>query len=158
MGSLRVGRNWATSLSCIGKGNDNPLLCSCLENPRDGGAWWAVIYGITQSRPLLKWQQQQQHLHICSSRYLFLFTIIYNKMSFPGGTSGNESACQGRRCNCCSWAPWVGKIPWSRKWQLTLVFLPRKFYGQKSLVGYSPWGYKESDTNKLLSTYTHTTK
>ena len=34
------------SLSCIGEGNDNPLQCSCLENPRDGGAWWAAIYGV----------------------------------------------------------------------------------------------------------------
>ena len=38
------------SLSCIGERNGNPLQCSCLENPRDGGAWWAAIYGVTQSR------------------------------------------------------------------------------------------------------------
>ena len=38
------------SLSCIGEGNGNPLQCSCLENPRDRGAWWAAIYGVTQSR------------------------------------------------------------------------------------------------------------
>ena len=37
------------SLSCIGEGNGNPLQCSCLENPRDGGAWWAAIYGVAQS-------------------------------------------------------------------------------------------------------------
>ena len=42
------------SLSCIGEGNGNPLQCSCLENPRDWGAWWAAIYGVTQSRTLLK--------------------------------------------------------------------------------------------------------
>ena len=42
------------SLSCIGEGNDNPLQCSCLENPRDGGAWWAAVYGVTQSRTRLK--------------------------------------------------------------------------------------------------------
>ena len=40
MGSLRVGHDWATSLSRIGERNGNPLQCSCLENPRDGGAWW----------------------------------------------------------------------------------------------------------------------
>ena len=38
------------SLSCIGEGNGNPLQCSCLENPRDGGPWWAVISGVAQSR------------------------------------------------------------------------------------------------------------
>ena len=38
------------SLSCIGEGNGNPLQCSCLENPRDRGAWWAAVYGVTQSQ------------------------------------------------------------------------------------------------------------
>ena len=57
MGSLRVGHDWATSLSllCIGEGNGNPLQCSCLENPRDGGAWWATVYGVAQSQTRLKW-------------------------------------------------------------------------------------------------------
>ena len=43
------------SLSYIGEGNGNPLQCSCLENPRDGGAWWAAVYGVAQSRTRLKW-------------------------------------------------------------------------------------------------------
>ena len=43
------------SLSCIGEGNGNPLQCSCLENPKDGGAWWAAVYGVAQSRTRLKW-------------------------------------------------------------------------------------------------------
>ena len=43
------------SLSCIGEGNGNPLQCSCLENPRDGGTWWAAIYGVAQSQTRLKW-------------------------------------------------------------------------------------------------------
>ena len=42
------------SLSCTGEGNGNPLQCSCLENPRDGGAWWAAVYGVAQSRKRLK--------------------------------------------------------------------------------------------------------
>ena len=42
------------SLSCIGEGNGNPLQCSCLENPRDGGTWWAAIYGVAQSQTRLK--------------------------------------------------------------------------------------------------------
>ena len=54
MGSLRVGHNLVTSLSCIGEGNGNPLQCSCLENPRDRGAWWAAVYRVTQSRTQLK--------------------------------------------------------------------------------------------------------
>ena len=43
------------SLSCIGEGNGNPLQCSCLENPRDGGAWWAAVYGVAQNQTRLKW-------------------------------------------------------------------------------------------------------
>ena len=52
MGSLKVRHDWTTSLSLsgIGEGNGNPFQCSCLENPRDGGAWWAAVYGVAQSR------------------------------------------------------------------------------------------------------------
>ena len=46
--------NFQFSLSCIGKGNGNPFQCSCLKNPRDGGAWWAAVYGVSQSRTWLK--------------------------------------------------------------------------------------------------------
>ena len=47
--------------------------------------------------------------------------------------------------------PWLGKIPWGRKWQPTPVFLPGKFHRQRSLAGYSPWGHRESDTTEQLS-------
>ena len=56
-------------------------------------------------------------------------------MSFTGGTSGKESACQ---CRKCRFDPWVGKIPGNSKWLPTTVFLPEKFHGQRSLAGYSP--------------------
>ena len=48
------------SVSCIEEGNGNPLQCSCLENPKDRGAWWAAVYGVMQSQTRLKRQQQQQ--------------------------------------------------------------------------------------------------
>ena len=56
MGSLRFRHDWATSLSlsCTGEGNGNLLQCSCLENPRDGGACWAAVYEVAQSRTRLK--------------------------------------------------------------------------------------------------------
>ena len=57
MGSLRVGHGWVTSLflfTFIGEGNGNPLQCSCLENPRDGVAWWAAVSGVAQSWTQLK--------------------------------------------------------------------------------------------------------
>ena len=70
MGSLRVGHDWATSLSlsCIGEGNGNLLQCSCLENPRDGGAWWGAVSGVAQSRTQLKQLSS-------SSKYTHIFNI-----------------------------------------------------------------------------------
>ena len=49
------GLHFHFSLSCVGEGNGNPLQCSCLENPRDWGAWWAAVYGVAQSPTQLKW-------------------------------------------------------------------------------------------------------
>ena len=62
------------SHSCIGGGNGNPLQCSCLENPKDGGAWWAAVYGVPQSRTQLKW--------LSSSSW---------PSGFPGGSDGKAS-------------------------------------------------------------------
>ena len=59
------------SLSCIGEGNGNPLQCSCLESPRDGGAWWAAVSGVTQSRTRLK--------RLSSSRVLWRTFIVLLK-------------------------------------------------------------------------------
>ena len=61
-------------------------------------------------------------------------------MGLPRWFSGKESTCQLKRCQRCSFNPWVGKIPWRRKWQPTPVFLPGKFHAQRNLTGYSPWG------------------
>ena len=69
---------------------------------------------------------------------------------FPSGASGKEPACQCRRDKRCGLDPWVRKIPWGRKWQPTPVLLPGKFQGWRSLVGYSPWGRKESDLTECL--------
>ena len=52
------------SLSCIGEGQGNPLQCSGLENPRDGGAWWAAIYGVAQSWTWLKWLSSSSNMPI----------------------------------------------------------------------------------------------
>ena len=64
---------------------------------------------------------------------------------FSDGSSCEESACQCRRCKRCRFDPWVGMIPWRRKWQPTPVFLPGESHGRRSLVGYSQWGHTESD-------------
>ena len=59
-------------------------------------------------------------------------------LGFPGGTSGKEPVCQCRRLRGHVFDPWVGKMPWRRAWQLTLVFLPREFHGQRNLACCSP--------------------
>ena len=73
------------------------------------------------------------------------------KKWLPRWLSGKESACQGRRCKRCRFDLWVGKIPWRRKWQPSPVFLHGKSHGQRSLVGYSPWHHRESDTAERLN-------
>ena len=66
------------SLSCIGEDNGNPLQCSCLENPSDGGAWWAAVYGVAQSRTQLKHSSKEeenlQEIYISSD----CFSLRYN--------------------------------------------------------------------------------
>ena len=73
MGSLGVGHDRPTSLSLshIGEGNGNPLQCSCLENPRDGGTWWAAVSGVAQSRTRLKRLSSSS-----SSRHLKLMNLV----------------------------------------------------------------------------------
>jgi len=76
-----------------------------------------------------------------------------------GDTGGKEHACQGRRHKRHWFNPWIRKVLWRREWQPTPVFLPGEFYGQKSLVVYSPWGCKESDvtevTHACINTHTY---
>ena len=78
--------------------------------------------------------------------------VHFKSSGLPKWCSGKEPACQSRWCKKHEFHPWVEKIPWSRKWQHTLVFLPGKFDEQRSLAGYSR---KESDITKWLSTHTH---
>ena len=77
---------------------------------------------------------------------------IHTLLGFPGGADGKESARNARRLGFDSW---IRKISWSRKQQPTPVFLPEEFHGQRSLVGYSPWGHKEMDMTEGANTYTH---
>ena len=79
------------SLSCTGEGNGNPLQCSCLENPRNGGAWWAAIYGVAQSRTWLKWLSSSSINNIFPDFWTkgptFLFyTELYKLCSQPHGS------------------------------------------------------------------------
>ena len=75
----------------------------------------------------------------------------------PRRRSRKASACLGRRRQRCRFSPWARKIPWSRKWPPTLVFLPGKSLGKRSMVGYSPWCCRvRHDWSNLVSACTHT--
>ena len=69
--------------------------------------------------------------------YTNLYVFVYKYFS-------KESTCQCRKHKRHGFDPWVGKLPWTREWQPTPVFLSGEFHGQRSLAGYSPWGGKES--------------
>ena len=101
-------------LSCIGEGNGNPLQCSCLENPKDGGAWWAAVYGVAQSRTWLKWLSSSSILNVVSPKFWTIFTyaehedcrrIYRSSLNYlstymrgcSGGASVKELTCQYRR-------------------------------------------------------------
>ena len=74
------------SLSCIGEGNGNSLQCSCLENPRDGGAWWAAIYGVTQSRTRLKWLSSSS-----SRNTTYFYILVFTLASLPNSLMNSSS-------------------------------------------------------------------
>ena len=81
--------------------------------------------------------------------YIYFFKLRYR---LPWWLR-RQSICL--QCGRPRFEPWVGKIHWRRKWQSTPVSLPGKSHGQRSLVGYSPWGRKESDTTKRIHSFIH---
>ena len=88
------------SLSCIGKGNGNPLQCSCLENPRDGGAWWAAVYGVAQSRTQLK------RLSSSKESALQLSLVSSHLQSYSWGSQNTKPAAAFSRALWCHPYPW----------------------------------------------------
>ena len=106
-------------------------LCPTLCNPIEGSRPGSAVPGILQAR-VLEW-----------------VAIAFS----TGGLSGKEFACQCRRCKRLRFNPWVWKIPWRRAWLLTPVFVLGESHGQRSLVGYRPWGCKESDMTEQLTLY-----
>ena len=81
------------SLSCTGEGNGNPLQCSCLESPRDGGAWWAAVYGVAQSRTWLKRLSSSSSISWCISNKEIAYNaedvgMITGSGRYPGERNG----------------------------------------------------------------------
>ena len=97
---------------------------------------WATSETQSQVKPKTKYTQIKKKVDIC----------IYAR-DFPAVSDGKE-------CRRPRFDPWIGNISWRRICHPTAVFLPGEFHGQRSLVGYNPWGHKESDVTEWLK-HTH---
>ena len=155
MGSLESDRterlHFHFSLSCIGEGNGNPLQCSCLENPRDGGAWWAAVYGVTQSQTRLKWLgSSSSSVMILTEKAMATHSSTFAwKIQWMEETGRLQSIGLLRVGH--DWATSLSLFTfmhWRRKWQPIPVFLLGESQGRGSLVGFRLWGRTESDTTE----------
>ena len=137
MGSQRVRHDWASEL--------NWLIGSIRGGTELFVERWYFgnVYEVSV-RFELEFQSRQVSTHIWRADVdLEVFRIWLTTMTnlgLPRWHSGKESTWQCRRHKRCKLDPWVGKMPWSRKWLPSPVFSPGKFHGQKSLAHYSPWG------------------
>ena len=113
---LIPGLCWEDTLE---EDTDNLLQYSCLESLMDQGTWWATVHRVAQSQIWLK--QLSRH-----TQFPLLHFSIYLIYGLLRWLSGKESTCRSRRLK---FDPWVKKILWSRKWQLTPTFLLGKFHG-----------------------------
>ena len=97
------------------------------------------------STQMAQWESWEMH-SILGCETLGCLLVCKQSRGLPWWLSGKELACWCRRLRRCGLDPWSGKIPWSKKWQPTPIFLPGKFHGQRSLEGHSTWGPKELAT------------
>ena len=121
----RVKAELTESAAILQSSQDSPRFSSSKAHPKPT---WQKLNQTFQHNGMKP--QQQQPL---SSGW-----NMFYMWASKGGASGKESTCQCRGHKRRGFNPWVWKISWSRKWQLTLVFLPGKFHGQRSLAVYSP--------------------
>ena len=124
-------RDW-THHSCIGKQSAEPLGKPTVTGGpvvKDSKTFTAGVHSIPDwgtKNPTCRVAEKEKKIWVIYMNHLY-------DLGFPGGSDGLQ-------CGRPGFDPWVGKIPWRRKWQPTPVLLPGKFHGRRSLVGYSPWG------------------
>ena len=106
-----------------------------------------IRFSLTWPKPTLRLCSPCYHLSLIFQQTLI--TTITGLWASQVALVVKEPACQCGRHKRLRFDSWVGKIPWRWKWQPTLVFLPGEWHGQRSLVGYSPWGRKKSDTTEV---------
>ena len=130
-------------LSRLGEGNGNPLQCSCLENPRDSGAWWAAVYGVAQSRTRLK------RLSSSSSDILTEKAMAPHSSPLAWKIPCTEEPGRLQYLGSLRVRHYFTFMHWRQKWQPTPVFfLPGESQGRGSPVGFRLWGHTESDTTE----------
>ena len=110
--------------------------------------WFLFFRGLRPNEINTAVKMIQHRLPYSSCRFMG----VHSRGGLYWGLNGKASACQCRRCG---FDPWVRKIPWRRKWQSTLVFLPGNSHGQRSLLGYSPWDCKNVGHNLVTKQQQH---
>ena len=105
--------------------------------------------GMAKETQLKSWELGLKLKLSLKSKSVSICPSFHSYMAFPGGTSGKEPACQCRRHKRRGFDPWVGTIPWRRKWQPTPVFLAGESHGQRSLKGYSPQSCKSTHLSSI---------
>ena len=118
----------------------NLITSFSVPSPYGGSSAWPCYI-----KHLLEMLEKPKCRQWCNCSHLFQLLL---HLESCGGSDCKASACS-------VFDPWVGKIPWRRKWQPTPGLLPGKFHGLRSPVGYSPWGCKESDTTEGLHFHFH---
>ena len=113
MGSLRVGQDFHFSFSCIGEENGNPLQCSCLKNPGDGGACWAAVYGVSQSRIRLKRPSSSSSSVIWASLIAQLVKNLPAMQETQVQFLGRENPLEKEMATHSSILAW--RIPWTEE-------------------------------------------
>ena len=103
------------SLSCIGEGNSNPLQCSCLENPRDGGAWWAAVYGVAQSQTRLK-RLRRTYSCLRTSTYISRSCLYALPPQWVYGLHQWVSTTHSAYAEWLHMTATPPLAPWDRKW------------------------------------------
>ena len=145
---MHLGGNWTQGIGSDGSGQVRKIRepkSKSWETPSSKGAqeeeqlerrWKTKREGLGEfsSAPVVSPLMNSSCFHFLS---IVNNAAVNVRVGFPGGTSGKEPTCQRRRHKRCGFDRWVGKIPWRRTWQPTLVFLSGESHGQRSLTGYS---------------------
>ena len=127
------------------------LPYSCLENPMDGGAWWAPVHGVAKSQAQLSDFTFTFHFHALEKEMATHSSILAWRI--PGTEEPGGLQSMGLHRVGHDWATSLSLFTfmhWRRKWQPTPVFLPGESRGQRSLVGCGLWGCTESDTTEVM--------